>query len=103
MPCGDRTGPVGNGPFTGRRLGYCAGNQVPAGPVYGRGMGNRRGFARGMRRGYGNYPYSAPLYNNEPENRESDVAYLKETARALEDELNHVKGQIEKLKDNNTE
>ncbi len=103
MPGGDRTGPVGNGPFTGRGLGYCVSNQAPVSPAYGRGLGNRRGFARGLRRGYGNYPYPAPLYNNGPENRESDVAYLKETARSLENELNHVKDQIGKLEDKETE
>ncbi|MBN2378130.1 MAG: DUF5320 domain-containing protein [Sedimentisphaerales bacterium] len=48
MPGGDRTGPAGMGPMTGRAAGYCTGNQVPgfANPVAGRGYG----FAG---RGYG--------------------------------------------------
>jgi len=29
MPRGDRTGPLGMGPLTGRRLGFCAGSKVP--------------------------------------------------------------------------
>ena len=29
MPRGDRTGPWGNGPKTGRAAGYCAGSPVP--------------------------------------------------------------------------
>ena len=29
MPRGDRTGPMGMGPMTGRAAGYCAGNAVP--------------------------------------------------------------------------
>jgi len=29
MPRGDRTGPVGMGPMTGRAAGYCAGYAVP--------------------------------------------------------------------------
>ena len=29
MPGGDRTGPLGEGPKTGRAAGYCAGNKVP--------------------------------------------------------------------------
>ncbi len=29
MPWGDRTGPRGEGPLTGRQMGYCAGFLVP--------------------------------------------------------------------------
>jgi hypothetical protein len=55
MPFGDRTGPRGMGPMTGRRAGYCAGFGRP-------GFTNlipRRGrfsFGFGWRRLYG-YPY----------------------------------------------
>jgi len=50
MPGGDRTGPMGMGPMTGRAAGYCAGFPVPgymnAGP--GRGFGGGRfGAGRG--------------------------------------------------------
>ena len=47
MPRGDRTGPAGMGPMTGRGAGYCAGFQAPgfANPVAGRGIGY--GFGRG--------------------------------------------------------
>lgn len=46
MPLGDRTGPAGFGPMTGRAAGYCAGYPVPgyANPVPGRGFGRGRGF-----------------------------------------------------------
>jgi len=39
MPGGDRTGPMGMGPMTGRAAGYCAGFGVPGfmSPVPGRG------------------------------------------------------------------
>lgn len=52
MPRGDRTGPMGFGPMTGRAMGYCAGYSVPgyASPI-GVGYGFGRGF--GMGRGYG--------------------------------------------------
>lgn len=46
MPGGDRTGPAGYGPLTGRGLGYCAGYSVPGfmnRPAYGRGLAHRRG------------------------------------------------------------
>ena len=56
MPRGDRTGPMGQGPMTGRAAGYCAGYGVPgyANPIpggFGRGYGYGRGF--GFGRGYG--------------------------------------------------
>lgn len=70
MPGGDRTGPMAEGPMTGRGAGFCAGNDRPgyAEPGYagfgrgrglglgfrvGRGAGGGRGFGRGFRSGYG--------------------------------------------------
>jgi hypothetical protein len=43
MPGGDRTGPAGLGPRTGRGAGYCAGYPVPGfmNPAWGRGGGGR--------------------------------------------------------------
>jgi len=52
MPGGDRTGPAGAGPMTGRRLGFCVGNDE-AGTYYGRGYGFGRGSGMGFRRGFG--------------------------------------------------
>lgn len=54
MPGGDRTGPLGLGPMTGRAAGYCAGLSVPgyANPLCGRGFwggGRGRGGGRGLR------------------------------------------------------
>ncbi|MDI3543476.1 MAG: hypothetical protein PWP57_1081 [Candidatus Atribacteria bacterium] len=51
MPGGDRTGPLGLGPMTGRGAGYCAGFSAPgyANPIPDRG---RIGFGRGWGRGY---------------------------------------------------
>lgn len=53
MPRGDRTGPWGQGPMTGRAAGYCAGYPVPGfmNPIPG--SGRRGGFGRGWRRGRG--------------------------------------------------
>ncbi|MDD3643787.1 MAG: DUF5320 domain-containing protein [Candidatus Krumholzibacteria bacterium] len=60
MPRGDRTGPAGFGPMTGRGAGYCAGYPVPgfmnpasgSGLGYGRGRGFGGGFGRGLGRGF---------------------------------------------------
>jgi hypothetical protein len=57
MPGGDRTGPWGAGPMTGRGAGFCAGYGVPGymNPIYGygRGFGRGRGWGRGFGRGRG--------------------------------------------------
>ena len=64
MPRGDRTGPWGEGPRTGRAAGYCAGYPYPGyandemppmrmGRGGGRGLGRGRGFGRGYGGGGG--------------------------------------------------
>ncbi len=52
MPGGERTGPMGQGPMTGRAAGYCAGNAVPgaASTPGGRGFGGGGGRGRRGRR-----------------------------------------------------
>jgi len=68
MPGGDRTGPLGMGPMTGRAAGYCAGYPVPGymNPYGGRGYLGGRGGGRGFRGGSGYYsafpPYGNPMY-----------------------------------------
>jgi hypothetical protein len=55
MPRGDRTGPQGMGPMTGRGAGFCAGYPVPGfmNPGWGRGYGYGFGQGYGYGRGYG--------------------------------------------------
>ena len=57
MPGGDRTGPLGAGPRTGRAAGYCAGYSMPgyANPVGGWGAGRGGGFGYGAGFGGGGY------------------------------------------------
>ena len=47
MPFGDGTGPRGQGPRTGRGLGYCAGSKTPGYMKAGRGRRAKRGKGRG--------------------------------------------------------
>jgi hypothetical protein len=66
MPRGDRTGPQGMGPMTGRAAGYCAGYDVPgyANPMPGRGLGlgrGGRGRRAGWRGGGQDYGWNQPL------------------------------------------
>ena len=58
MPGGDRTGPMGMGPMTGRAAGYCGGSATPGyndrtgGPGYANPLPGR-GFGLGFGRGFG--------------------------------------------------
>jgi hypothetical protein len=70
VPRGDRTGPWGEGPMTGRAAGYCAGYSVP-GYVnsvggYGRGRGWVRGRGRCLGRGWGRGFGRSPLVYPQP-------------------------------------
>jgi hypothetical protein len=55
MPGGDRTGPLGAGPRTGRAAGFCAGYGMPgfANSWLGRGFGRGGGFGYGFGGGHG--------------------------------------------------
>jgi len=55
MPGGDRTGPMGAGPRTGRAAGFCTGYGMPgfANPIGGRGYGRGGGFGFGGGSGRG--------------------------------------------------
>ena len=126
MPWGDRTGPDGMGPMTGRRLGYCAGFSSPGytrgygmGRGLGRGFGRGRGGGRGFGRFFGRVPFFGPEPNysgqdpyypprdfygepyphasfTEP-TKEEETSYLKKVAESLEKELVAIKERLEKL------
>ena len=103
MPRGDRTGPMGMGPMTGRGLGYCAGF---AGPGFtrggGRGMGRGMGFGgRGwrnwfhatglpgwMRASGAGMPMGAPDPGTEKEMLQGQMQALQAELEALQNRLN---------------
>jgi Family of unknown function (DUF5320) len=122
MPRGDRTGPMGFGPMTGRAAGYCAGFGVPGfmnqsgGRSWGRGAwgsgswgGGGRGwrhwfYATGlpgwMRFGGGMYPYpTAPVGTVAPAvpDEEAELEALKEQAEYFERNLEGLRRRIQKL------
>ncbi len=78
MPRGNRTGPMGAGPMTGRRAGYCAGNDMP-------GFNNTAALRQGAGCGFGgsgrgwrNMFYATGLrgwqrFNNPPPAPEEEV------------------------------
>jgi len=112
MPGGDRTGPLGLGPMTGRAAGYCAGypgagslNFIPGRGFFGRGRG-RGGhrwrnwfYATGLpgwqRAGWGWPPsYGWPSVGW---TRDQELDALKGQAEYLEDALDGIRKRIEAL------
>jgi len=105
MPRGDRTGPAGMGPQTGRGMGLCSGYATPGymnpAPGFGGGMGwgrgggfgRGRGMGRGLRMGWANYAYG-PAY---PANPQDEKSYLKNEAQALQNQLNAVQQRLSQL------
>jgi hypothetical protein len=104
MPRGDKTGPYGAGPMTGRVAGYCAGYTLPGymnqrrgyGRGYGRGWG--RGFGRGWGRGWCVYPPQVivqpgyPQVTSLPQTPQQEVTALE----SYHEELTAEKADIEK-------
>ncbi|APG24045.1 DUF5320 domain-containing protein [Syntrophotalea acetylenica] len=100
MPRGDGTGPMGYGPLTGRRMGYCAGFDMP-GFAYGAGfgMGRGRGGGRAMawRRGFGGWGFPAAYPVPGPIAQAPDSNQLKAQIDALEQSLTVLKQQLEAM------
>lgn len=98
MPAGNGTGPMGMGPMTGRRMGYCSGNVQP-GYSTGRGLGRGRSGGRGMRRGngmgagfsFGSGAGFAPQFAAEEDRRRA----LELQAEQLRLQLRAVEAQLE--------
>ncbi len=108
MPTGDRTGPSGMGPGTGRAMGYCYGFDSPGytrGPGRGMGRGRRSGYGRGAGGGLGfmagrgrgfygqgfgpGYQPSMPVMNKEEEIMmlKSQIEYLSKEQKNIEKRL----------------
>jgi Family of unknown function (DUF5320) len=121
MPAGDRTGPWGAGPRTGRGSGYCSGYGAPGymspGPGMGFGRGLGRGYGRGMGAGRGRwlrhpaawgfwghpYPPAGPF--GDPSGAwamppAEEEAALADEAKFLEAELARIRERLEEMKKN---
>lgn len=102
MPRGDKTGPDGNGPRTGRGLGYCSGYDSPGftkGVPRG-GAGYGRGFGRGYGRGYWRpsvQVQNEPIKETDISN-ESKKEIISEQIQELSEEIDSLKKEIKKLK-----
>ncbi len=120
MPGGDKTGPVGAGPMTGRGIGLCAGYGMPGymNPIPGRGFGPGVGWGRGMGRGFrggrGRMSYGAgfagwdnrhgfhvpqsPVYApTTPYSGSEELRDLKNQAKHFNDMLSDINKRIDEL------
>jgi len=111
MPRGDRTGPRGMGPMTGRRAGYCADYPVPGYANAGPGVGPGTGFGyggRGWRNrfyatgqpGWARYdaPWGVPPYAPSV-TREQEMDWLKSHVGALQSEIEGANKRISELEE----
>ncbi|HDQ25888.1 MAG TPA: hypothetical protein ENN43_03980, partial [bacterium] len=99
MPGGDRTGPLGAGPMSGRAAGFCGGNGMPGymnwgfgrgGSGFGRGRGFGRGFRAGAGRGFGfGYAgYASPMRAaDEKEMLKGRNAEIEEELKAIKERM----------------
>jgi len=97
MPRGDGTGPAGQGPMTGRGMGYCAGFNAPGymNGGFGRGMG--RGFGRGFgwrARAMQVMPIQQPVITEKQEKQ-----FLEQDLNALKEEMKEIEKRLKELKE----
>jgi hypothetical protein len=96
MPGGDRTGPMGMGPMTGRGAGFCAGFGVPGfmNRGFGAGFFGRGRGGRGGGRGWRNMFYATGLPGWM---RSSPAGLAPATAEASRAERQSLQDQVETL------
>jgi hypothetical protein len=113
MPGGDRSGPMGMGPMTGRGMGYCGGYDAPGWANWGpgrrfAGRGRRGGFGPGRGGGYRwrhwynatgaprwarwgySSPYAAP-------SRQDEIEMLRDEAEWLKGQLDVINQRMDEL------
>ncbi len=103
MPLGDKTGPTGLGPMTGRGLGQCNSDSRSGNfnNFQRQGMGFRRGFRGGGRGwfGYGQPPFFGLRYRNSfqyPTAKE-EKGIMTENLKALKEEMSAIEKRIKEL------
>jgi hypothetical protein len=95
MPGGDRSGPLGQGPMTGRRMGFCTGFNMyeTSNRLFGRGFGFGRGRGIGFRRYARPYPESYPVQYSAADEAE----ILRNQAKDLKASLEMIEGRLSQL------
>ena len=90
MPGGDRTGPMGDGPMTGRGLGICSGY------AHGGFAMRRRAFGRGLGRGFGWRRFGS--YDTERPSKEQEISMLEEEAKDIEQQQSSLQKTFEDIR-----
>jgi hypothetical protein len=113
MPRGNKMGPSGNGPMTGRQMGYCSGNNQAgnatgfggfvrgfgrglgfgrSGSGFGKGNGFGRGLGYGRGAGFANGSYSDNSIPNVSEKTlvENEINSIKDQMSILEKRLSEI-------------
>ena len=102
MPRGDRTGPAGAGPMTGRGAGYCAGFPAPGfaqrfggwGGGWGGGWrGRGRGWGWGMGPVYPQYGYASAPAEDTLQALRAQEGWLREQLEALQKRIDALEGK----------
>jgi len=91
MPRGDRTGPSGMGPMTGRGMGFCAGYNAPGFVNQGFGRG------RGMGRGFG-FRAMQPIVQPQVITESQEKELLKQELEAIKTEQAEIQARLKELK-----
>jgi hypothetical protein len=110
MPGGDRTGPRGMGPMTGRGAGFCTGYGMPGymNPIAGRGWRGRGPGGRGWRHWFyatgipgwmrsGWTGVQPPWGGYQAPSPEMETEALRSEAEALEAELETIRKRLDEL------
>lgn len=113
MAQGDKSGPMGQGPMTGRSLGFCAGNDTPGfNRGFGQGMGRGSGSGQGMGRGTGSgngmgrgrgmgkgrgFVGNAGFSNPTGENNFNEINSLKAQAEAIKQAQSEIERRLNAL------
>ncbi len=84
MPGGDRTGPAGAGPMSGRGAGFCAGNNTAGFQTAG------GGFGRGCGRGFG---FRNRFFQPVQPSQTTELSELKEQMARIEQRLGEIQNK----------
>ena len=95
MPRGDGTGPSGQGPMTGRGMGYCAGFNAPGfmNPGFNRGFGRGRGFRANF-----NQPQLPQPIVQQPITETQEKQFLEQELKTLKSEMQEIEKRLKELK-----
>jgi len=98
MPGGDRTGPLGAGPRTGRSMGYCSSYERPGFANPASGFRSGFGFGRGgMGRGWRHRFYATGVPGWVTPTPEQETADLRVQADWLKGQLDAIQKRIEEI------